>query len=212
MLFSTCHKCLALLLLLSLNVDMEWLYGAGETGNMEVDIGYLPQMELRASGPSIPNIIVDENGNVIDGADASGEPIQFIFEEIVWQSEISFEEAVNRLETTMYPFKKVSYLPFTEAFDRAKMEDKLRNQEDEGTARLASLHLEHYNFPVEMIIALPNGTVIHHINANYFLDITSMKPEEESQLNETGPPLQREAARCLLMARFSTRTAVDGNF
>uniref|UniRef100_A0A8C3NX56 Selenoprotein N n=1 Tax=Cyanoderma ruficeps TaxID=181631 RepID=A0A8C3NX56_9PASS len=29
-----------------------------------------------------------------------------------------------------------------------------------------------------MIICLPNGTVVHHINANYFLDITSMKPED----------------------------------
>ncbi|GCC35642.1 hypothetical protein chiPu_0014129 [Chiloscyllium punctatum] len=56
--------------------------------------------------------------------------------------------------------------------------DLKRNQDNEGYAGLASLHLEHYNFPVEMMIALPNGTVIHHINANHFLDITSMKPEE----------------------------------
>lgn len=44
----------------------------------------------------------------------------------------------------------------------------------------ARLHLEKYNFPVEMMVALPNGTVVHHINANYFLDETSMKPEEEA--------------------------------
>lgn len=43
----------------------------------------------------------------------------------------------------------------------------------------ARLHLEKYNFPVEMMVALPNGTIVHHINANYFLDQTSMKPEEE---------------------------------
>lgn len=30
----------------SLNVDMEWLYGASESSNMEVDIGYLPQVRL----------------------------------------------------------------------------------------------------------------------------------------------------------------------
>uniref|UniRef100_A0A673L7R7 Uncharacterized protein n=1 Tax=Sinocyclocheilus rhinocerous TaxID=307959 RepID=A0A673L7R7_9TELE len=30
-----------------------------------------------------------------------------------------------------------------------------------------------------MMVALPNGTVVHHINANNFLDQTSMKPEEE---------------------------------
>lgn len=29
-------------------------------------------------------------------------------------------------------------------------------------------------------MALPNGTVVHHINANFFLDQTSMKPEEEA--------------------------------
>ena len=28
----------------SLNVDMEWLYGASENSNMEVDIGYIPQV------------------------------------------------------------------------------------------------------------------------------------------------------------------------
>lgn len=29
-----------------------------------------------------------------------------------------------------------------------------------------------------MMIALPNGNVVHHINANYFLDVTSMKQDE----------------------------------
>uniref|UniRef100_A0A8D0B2G9 EF-hand domain-containing protein n=1 Tax=Salvator merianae TaxID=96440 RepID=A0A8D0B2G9_SALMN len=212
----------------SLNVDMEWLYGALENSNMEVDIGYLPQMELESLRPSVPSVIYDENGNVIDSRDPEGEPIQFIFEEITWQREISWEEAVSRIEVAMYPFKKVSYLPFTEAFDRAKSESKLvhsillwgalddqscsgrtlretvlesspilafLNQsfistwslvkeledlqvKDEVNSKLADLHLEKYNFPVEIMICLPNGTVVHHINANYFLDITSVKPEE----------------------------------
>uniref|UniRef100_G1MSJ3 EF-hand domain-containing protein n=1 Tax=Meleagris gallopavo TaxID=9103 RepID=G1MSJ3_MELGA len=180
--------------------------------------------------PSVPSVIYDENGNVIDSRDPSGEPIQFVFEEITWQQEISWEEAAQKLEVAMYPFKKVSYLPFTEAFERAKAEKKLvhsillwgalddqscsgrtlretvlesspilallnesfisswslvkeleelqTNRENEFYSKLADLHLEKYNFPVEMIICLPNGTVIHHINANYFLDITSMKPED----------------------------------
>ncbi|NWJ07937.1 SELN protein, partial [Crypturellus undulatus] len=227
----------------SLNVDMEWLYGASESSNMEVDIGYLPQMELESTGPSIPSVIHDENGNVIDSRDPSGEPIQFVFEEITWQQEIPWEEAAQKLELAMYPFKKVSYLPFTQAFERAKAEKKLvhsillwgalddhsemhqitissfpvsgsgrtlretvlesspilallnesfisswslvkeleelqNNKENEFHSKLAALHLAKYNFPVEMIICLPNGTVIHHINANYFLDITSMKPED----------------------------------
>ncbi|CAI5781587.1 EF-hand domain-containing protein [Podarcis lilfordi] len=214
----------------SLNVDMEWLYGALESSNMEVDIGYLPQMELESLGPSVPSVIHDENGNVIDSRDSEGEPIQFIFEEITWQQEISWEEAAGKLEVAMYPFKKVSYLPFTEAFERAKSESKLvhsillwgalgdqscsgrtlretvlesspilaflnesfistwslvkeleelqAKRENEVNSKLADLHLEKYNFPVEIMICLPNGTVVHHINANYFLDITSMKPEE----------------------------------
>lgn len=57
--------------------------------------------------------------------------------------------------------------------------EELQSDKDNGFyAKVAKLHLEKYNFPVEMMISLPNGTVVHHINANYFLDITSMKPEE----------------------------------
>ncbi|KAK6474545.1 selenoprotein N-like [Huso huso] len=220
----------------SLNVDMEWLYGASESSNMEVDIGYLPQMELEAAAPSIPSFIHDKEGNVIDSLDANGEPIQFVFEEIEWLSQITREEAGRRLEVTLYPFKKVSYHPFSEAFDRAKAENKLvhslllwgalddqsccsgrtlretvlesspvlallnqsfvnswslvkeleelqSNKENPAHAQLASLHLEKYNFPVEMMVCLPNGTVVHHMNANYFLDVTSMRPEESDEGN-----------------------------
>lgn len=109
----------------SLNVDMEWLYGASESSNMEVDIGYLPQLELQSKGPSTPSIIMDVEGNVIDSRDGDGEPIHFVFEDIHWTSEISEQEAARRLEVTLYPFKKVSYLPFSEAFERAEAENKL---------------------------------------------------------------------------------------
>jgi len=67
----------------------------------------LLQMELESTGPSIPSVIHDENGNVIDSRDPSGEPIQFVFEEITWQQEIPWEEAAQKLEVAMYPFKKV---------------------------------------------------------------------------------------------------------
>lgn len=64
-----------------------------------------------------------------------------------------------------------------------ELEELQNNQENPSHQKLAGLHLEKYSFPVEMMICLPNGTVVHHINANYFLDITSMKPEEvESNL------------------------------
>lgn len=59
-----------------------------------------------------------------------------------------------------------------------ELEDLQSNQENTSLRQLAGLHLEKYSFPVEMMICLPNGTVVHHINANYFLDITSMKPED----------------------------------
>lgn len=59
-----------------------------------------------------------------------------------------------------------------------ELEDLQDSQENPSHKKLADLHLEKYSFPVEMMICLPNGTVVHHINANYFLDITSMKPED----------------------------------
>lgn len=116
---------------------------------------HCPQLELQSTGPSTPSIIVDEQGNVIDSRDGGGEPIQFVFEEISWTSEISRQEAARRLDITFYPFKKVtsiedssaaqsaalsvaaeesrcyclasqvSYLPFSEAFERAHAESKL---------------------------------------------------------------------------------------
>lgn len=65
-------------------------------------------MELEAVGPSVPSVILDEDGNMIDSRLPSGEPLQFVFEEIKWHQELSWEEAARRLEVAMYPFKKVS--------------------------------------------------------------------------------------------------------
>lgn len=58
-------------------------------------------------GPSVPSVILDENGNILASRPPSGEPLQFVFEEITWQQELTWEEAARRLEVTMYPFKKV---------------------------------------------------------------------------------------------------------
>ncbi|CAL8296274.1 unnamed protein product [Arctogadus glacialis] len=212
-----------------LNVDMEWLYGGSESSNMEVDIGFLPQLELLSSGPSTPPFVTDEEGRVVESR--GPEPIHFVFEDIHWTAEVGQQEAQRHLEVTFYPFKKVSYLPLPEAFERAGAEHKLVHsivlwgalddqscsgrtlretvlesppvlallnhsfisswslvrelehmQTDEQNLVLgqkAQMHLEKYNFPVEMIVALPNGTIVHHINANSFLDETAMKPEEE---------------------------------
>lgn len=64
-------------------------------------------MELEATGPSVPSVILDEDGNMIDSRLPSGEPLQFVFEEIKWHQKLSWEEAARRLEVAMYPFKKV---------------------------------------------------------------------------------------------------------
>lgn len=72
-------------------------------------------MELQSTGPSTPSIILDEEGNIIDRRDSSSEPIQFVFEEIHWSSEISREEAARHLEVTFYPFKKVTTVDLEDA-------------------------------------------------------------------------------------------------
>lgn len=68
------------------------------------------QLELQSTGPSIPSIIMDEEGNIMDSRAGSSEQIQFVFEDIHWTSEISRQEAARRLEVTLYPFKKVKIL------------------------------------------------------------------------------------------------------
>ncbi|KAJ7989215.1 hypothetical protein DPEC_G00317190 [Dallia pectoralis] len=60
-----------------------------------------------------------------------------------------------------------------------ELEDMQANEQHPVGSQRARLHLEKYSFPVEMMVALPNGTIVHHINANQFLDETSMKPDEE---------------------------------
>lgn len=37
-------------------------------------------------------------------------------------------------------------------------------------AKLAKYHLSLYEFPVMMSVSLPNGTIVHTVNANNFLD------------------------------------------
>ncbi|KAG9331047.1 hypothetical protein JZ751_020397 [Albula glossodonta] len=185
----------------SLNVDMEWLYGASESSNMEVDIGYLPQMELQAMGPSVPSFIEDEEGNIIDSRGAGGDPVQFVFEEIHWRWRTCplqmpsvgprwrrswctpFSCSGRTLRETVLESSPVLALlnqSFVSSWSLVKeLEDLQADVSNSALGHIAGLHLEKYNFPVEMMVALPNGTVIHHINANYFLDQTAMKPEEE---------------------------------
>uniref|UniRef100_A0A7N4NTT8 EF-hand domain-containing protein n=1 Tax=Sarcophilus harrisii TaxID=9305 RepID=A0A7N4NTT8_SARHA len=209
----------------SLNVGLQWLHGP--LLNPHVDLGYLPQMKLEASGPSMPSSIQDEKSNETDSCLSSKEAVQFKMEDIVWQQELSREEAAQQLERAMYDFKKVQYLPFTKAFDRARTEkklvhsvilwgalddqscsghtlrnivlknssiitllnekfistwslfedlEKILNEENEFYKKLAQLHLEKYEFPVESLVCLPNGTVVcgfFSLSSGQFLSIPS---------------------------------------
>lgn len=57
------------------------------------------------------------------------------------------------------------------------------------------MSLEKYNFPVEMLVSLPNGTVIHHINANDLLDASNT--ENASILDAFTDPLVTNYAKFL---------------
>ncbi|XP_074074179.1 selenoprotein N-like [Macrotis lagotis] len=110
-----------------LNVEMEWLHRYEENGKssieLDMDIGYLPQMELESWGPSVLTEI--HKKGKITYRRPSKESSQFVFEDIVWQQEISWEKAAQQLEVAMYPFLKVPYLPLIQAFEKAKTAKKL---------------------------------------------------------------------------------------
>lgn len=59
----------------------------------------------------------------------------------------------------------------------------LETLQDDSTqpeaATVAKHFIEHYSFPVVMVVAYPNGTIAHKVNANTFLD-------EQPNLIETG--------------------------
>lgn len=38
-------------------------------------------------------------------------------------------------------------------------------------AALAKLQLDHYKFPVMMMVLAPNGSIIHSVNANEFMEV-----------------------------------------
>lgn len=120
----------------SLNVDMEWLVGQKSEpqadindykedehidGGNEVDIGFMPRMELQSLGPSWRPHTNDPETDTLSSGDKQIDGS----DDIHWDSEISLEEAHKALEIKMYPFKKVPYLSFQDAFARAKAENKL---------------------------------------------------------------------------------------
>jgi hypothetical protein len=94
--------------------DLEWM--TDENANMEVDIGYVPRMEILSSMPSIKTTFMDEdsNGNGVQRS-IKNEFMKPMFHQnyknvissIKWDEEISLEEADSLLERSFYPFKEV---------------------------------------------------------------------------------------------------------
>lgn len=95
-----------------LNVDMEWLNGPLET-DMEVDIGFMNQMELKSTGPSLLGVSLDE---VRISADMNLD--------IKWDNEITFQSAAKIVEREFYMFKMVDYLNFSQVWPEAQMQQK----------------------------------------------------------------------------------------
>ena len=88
---------------------MEWLNAPLSAENMEVDIGYMPQMELRATQSS-----TDPPTEV--GQDRSTVYLEHISQpEVVvdWEVQISREEAMKRLEVQFYQFKQVGHWKYS---------------------------------------------------------------------------------------------------
>uniref|UniRef100_F6PH23 EF-hand domain-containing protein n=2 Tax=Ciona intestinalis TaxID=7719 RepID=F6PH23_CIOIN len=116
-----------------LNVDMEWETNDPNApeNNMEVDIGFLPLMTINQTQPSSPMILNNDDGTSIDRRELikQGKDIVVEFDEIQWKDDaITTQYAHGQLEKLFFPFKKVDYLPFNEAFKRASVENKLIHQ------------------------------------------------------------------------------------
>lgn len=104
-----------------LNVDMEWLNGPLEGENMEVDIGFMPQMEVTITAPSVP--LTPDTQHMKDLEVPNDDTMANKVSNIKWTKEITVAEARRNLEVKMYPFKEVEYFNFTNSFERA-IEDK----------------------------------------------------------------------------------------
>ncbi|KAK3598667.1 hypothetical protein CHS0354_020428 [Potamilus streckersoni] len=106
-----------------LNVDMEWLNGPKESENMEVDIGYMPEMTLNITGVSIK--LGPDNQYIRDIPIPQDPRLLQKVKDLKWSKEITQQEAQKKLEIYLYPFKKVPYYNFTTAIDKARDENKL---------------------------------------------------------------------------------------
>ena len=104
-----CHTCSNYLMLTIRSLflsDMEWLNAPKDVNNMEVDIGYMPKMELKSTGASV--LAFDRGQDRRDRKiESAGIDHEQAIQSIRWTEEITQEEARRKLEVAMYPFKEV---------------------------------------------------------------------------------------------------------
>lgn len=108
-----------------LNIDMEWLNGPEKSESVEVDIGYVARMELISSAPSLKKSLSDKQNVSPYMQPISNELYENLLSSIKWDEEISLEEAYTNLEKSFFPFKKVKYYKFLDAFREAEKLNKL---------------------------------------------------------------------------------------
>nr|KAG5695198.1 hypothetical protein BaRGS_018320 [Batillaria attramentaria] len=134
---------------------------------MEVDIGYMPKMEWTITGAShLPaegqSASENKNPEEQDLQEKAPEDLKKP-DEFLWDSLIDQESALRLIETEFYPFK-------------VALE---KDENDPVMSEFAKTLLSEYEFPVMMMVIAPNGTIVHKVNANEFLDM-------ESSVFETG--------------------------
>lgn len=56
----------------------------------------------------------------------------------------------------------------------ADLKDLEKDESQPEIKKIAAHFLENYKFPVMMYVAWPNGTIAHKVNANEYMDDTSM--------------------------------------
>lgn len=74
--------------------------------NLILIIGFVSKLNLFSAGPSI--MFTDEINVSIEIPDS--QPV-YSFNKLTWNNEITLDEAVIKLEKTLYPFKEVSLIP-----------------------------------------------------------------------------------------------------
>ena len=85
---------------------MEWQNGPKDEEQMEVDIGFMPRMEVRATRNSVHVMYggKDNRDQYLKPSYDYEESIQLID----WKKQISIDKARRNLEVKLYPFKKVN--------------------------------------------------------------------------------------------------------